>query len=242
MATNGTTVIAAYDRLAEAATAGLKVLLLDDSLTLDDSLEFVSEVASAEITGAAGYARKSMTGETYTAATGKLTGTCPVWASLGTAETVAYAVVFRDTGSDATSWVVSYFEADPAVTLNGGDFTFAPTDDLLASYGEASPDTVQAVQSVSGTAGYGALGYYKDRGRVWLSTSLSAGTSGSTGHTLPSGYRPAATVGPLPVPCNDGADAQALAWVTVTSAGVVTFTWPTGFDTLVVEGVSFRAA
>ena len=238
MATTGTTVTAAYSRLAAAATAGMKVMLLDDSLTLDDSVEFVADVSSAEITGATGYARKAMTGETYTYP--ELTATVATWTALGTAETVAYAVAFVDTGSDATSWVVGYLHADPALTLDGGDFTVSWTDDVVASYGE-STDGVQAVQSLAGTGGYGALGYYKDRGRVYGVGSLSAGTSGSSGHTLPAGYHPASTVGPLTVPCTDGTD-FALASVTVTAAGVVTFTFPAGFTTIIAEALSFRAA
>lgn len=238
MATTGTTVTAAYSRLAAAATAGMKVLLLDDSLTLDDSVEFVADVSSAEITGATNYARKSMAGEAY--AYPELTGTVATWTALGTAETVAYAVAFVDTGSDATSWVVGYLEADPPVTLTGSDLTVSWTDDVVASYGE-STDSVQDVQSLAGTGGYGTLGYFKDRGMVRGVGTFTAGTSGSSGHTLPSGYRPAATVGPRPIGCSDGTD-FAIGSYTVTSAGVLTFTFPTGFTTIDANGVEFRAA
>ena len=238
MSTTGTTVTAAYSKLAAAASAGMKVLLLDDSLTLDDSVEFVADVSSAEITGATGYARKAMTGETYTYP--ELTATVATWTALGTAETVAYAVAFVDTGSDATSWIVGYLHADPPVTLNGGDFPVSWTDGVVASYGE-STDSIQAVQSLAGSGGYGTLGYFKDRGMVRGVGKFTAGTSGVSGHTLPSGYRPAADVGPRPVLCSDGTD-FAIGSYTVTTAGVLTFTFPAGFDEVDANGVEFRAA
>lgn len=240
MSTTGVTVTAAYDRLSEAATAGLKVLLLDNSLTLDASVEFVADVSSAEITGAANYARKAMTGETWDAATHELSAVVATWTALGTAETVAYAVAYVDTGSDATSWVVGYLYANPALTLDGGDFPVSWTSNIIAAYG-SSTDAVQATQSLAGTGGYGTLGYYKDRSRVYGVGSFTAGTSGTSGHTLPAGYRPTADVGPLPILCTDGTD---LVWgsYTVATTGVVTFTFPAGYTTIEAEGLQFRAA
>lgn len=79
-------------------------------------------------------------------------------------------------------------------------------------------------------------GYYKHAGRVWLEGRITGGTSGSSPFTLPTGYRPSATVRIPIVSSTGGSPAE----VVITSAGVVTINYSGSTPNISLDGVSFR--
>lgn len=60
----------------------------------------------------------------------------PSWSSLGPA-TIGYAVIYRDTGTPSTSWLLCYIEI--ATNSNGGDYTITISGEGVFVNQDGSP-------------------------------------------------------------------------------------------------------
>lgn len=103
-----------------------KALLLDNTYTVDQTDEFVSDLVSHELSSG-GYARQtissktnSLTLDTYTLSSSA--GTI-VWAGL-TATGVRFMCLFKDTGSDATSPLIQIVDFGQDYSPSAEDFTY----------------------------------------------------------------------------------------------------------------------
>lgn len=108
--------------------ANIVVLLVDNTFVFDNDMEFVDDLVASEL-ATTGYARVTLTGKTRTIdlASNRIVfdGNNPVWAALGPGTggpIVRGAIVFIDTGSDATSTLL-FYEQVPLTVVNGGSFT-----------------------------------------------------------------------------------------------------------------------
>lgn len=111
---------------ANLDAADLRMLLLKTAgPTVDTNV--VADIVANEIT-VSGYARQALAGETVTEDdTGDfayLDAVDPVWTSLAAGETIVFAVLFRQTGSDATAPVYCGYDIVDTAT-NGGDITIS---------------------------------------------------------------------------------------------------------------------
>ena len=123
----------------DLATADIRSLLIDDSITPDPDDDFVADIVAAEIAGT-GYARKTLASETVTRDDTnnltKVTASDRVWAGadFGSPE---YEVFYVHVTNDADSWIIGYSlirdSADNPITTNGGDLTTTqhPTNGLI---------------------------------------------------------------------------------------------------------------
>ena len=109
----------------------VKVLLVDDTYAFDPDHAFVSDViAGGKEIAATNYARKALAAGatgfkvTYDSVANKILFIMPdqTWVGLGGAanDTIGGAVLFNDTGNDATADVVAFFDPTNLVT-NGSD-------------------------------------------------------------------------------------------------------------------------
>jgi hypothetical protein len=121
-------------------TDTLKVMLVGTSYTFDPDHQFVSTsgVSSNEV-APTNYVRKTVT-VTITRQDSNdravVVISQPTWTALGGASnaTIKGAILFKDTGSDATSPLISFHELSPTtLATNGSDFTitFDATDGNL---------------------------------------------------------------------------------------------------------------
>lgn len=104
-------------------TDTIKCLLVTASYTPSVDHNFVTDITN-EI-AVSGYVRKTLTcsvTEDDTNDRGVADANDVVWTALGAGATVAGVVVFKDTGSDATSPLIYYGDFTDTPT-NGGDFT-----------------------------------------------------------------------------------------------------------------------
>lgn len=116
-------------------TDNFSALLLDNTHTLDlNGDEFVSDISADEISGGS-YARVALAGKSIDVGTGvvKLLADDIVFASM-TATNVLYMVVFRNTGSDATSKLICVVEFDSAINPSAQGVTFNLSTDGLITY------------------------------------------------------------------------------------------------------------
>lgn len=239
MADNAAVVYSARDDLGGGGT--YKVMLLGPSVTVDRTVDFASDLTSAEV-AYSGYGRQTVTSTAYDATTGELTGDDVTFPALGTTgDMVGGAAVIRWSGSNATSPVIVIAQFDPDRECDGGDFDIVFPGGVIASHDDYDPDVPQALQTLTGANSWGNSSYWRDREQVRFAGTTTGGASGAVLGTLPSGYRPmVAEV--LPVLCTDGTD---VAWGTleVATGGAVTPTYPAGFDLLYLSSVpSFRVA
>ena len=109
---------------ANLDAADLRMLLLKTAAPTVDT-NFVADIVANELT-VGGYARQTLAGETVTEDDTNdfayLDATDPVWAALVAGETIIGAVLFRQTGADATAPVYTFYDVTDTPT-NGGDFT-----------------------------------------------------------------------------------------------------------------------
>jgi hypothetical protein len=116
-------------------TDNFSALLLDNTYTINqDSHEFVSSVVGDEISGGS-YARVALTGKTISTGTGvvKLLADDVVFASM-TGTAIRYMVVFRNTGSDATSKLVCVIQFDSDLAPTAQPVTFNLSTDGLVNF------------------------------------------------------------------------------------------------------------
>lgn len=113
------------DKLWSWTADAFTALLLDDSYTFDpDGDVFVTDL-TGELSGGS-YARVNLSGKSQSAASGVVKLLCDdiVFASL-TASDVKFMVVFRNTGSDATSKLFCCTEFDATIpTVTSQPITF----------------------------------------------------------------------------------------------------------------------
>lgn len=242
MTDNAAVVYTARDDLSTAGAGTLKVMLLSSAATLDLGAEFAADVASLETTGFAGYARQTIASTAYDATTGVLSGDDVTFASLGTAgDFVGGAAVIRWVSTDANSPVVCIAAFDPDRECDGGDFDIQ-FGGVIASHDAYDPDVVQARQTTTGANSWDDSQYWVDRACTHLAGTINGGASGAALGTLPAPARPAVALA-LPVWVTDGADARGWGELAISTAGVMTPTYPTGLGTLVLDSVpAFRVA
>ena len=110
------------------ASDDIMVTLHSSSLTpAQDTMDFFSDVASTELSTAGGYTAGGATlaskTNAYTASsnTAYLDAADVSWTASGSGFTSRYAIVWKDTGTDATSPLIGYidFGADQALTTAG---------------------------------------------------------------------------------------------------------------------------
>lgn len=114
-------------------TDTLKVMLVNDSYTSDKDHEFVSSVATYEITGISGYSsgfggagRKTATVATQYSTTNDRVEVLIndiTWSSLQTGATIGAAILIKEVTNDAASPVIAIWDFTTNVATNGGDFT-----------------------------------------------------------------------------------------------------------------------
>jgi hypothetical protein len=111
-------------------SANIDVLLLTSAYAFNPDSNFVSDIVASEIS-TTGYVRKDLTGPTITEDDTLdavvLDGDNVVWTALGPASggpIVGGATIFRNTGADGTSPVITFGDFTDT-QVNGGDFTVA---------------------------------------------------------------------------------------------------------------------
>ncbi len=124
----GKGLIAAYNKEIDWDSDTIKCMLLTNTASPDqDADDYIDDLDTDEVTGTgytAGGATLAAKTITYTGATNKfmLDNTADiVWTS--STITAAYAVFYVDTGTPATSAVISYVDFGGNVSSNNGDFT-----------------------------------------------------------------------------------------------------------------------
>lgn len=139
---------------------------------------------------------------------------------------------------DGSWWVTAWWSADQS--------TGASEAEIMALDGrldaiEAGPEAVTLVSSFSN--GWVNLdtdrpaGFYRDRGRVFLTGLIKSGTMNTTAFTLPTGYRPASVNGLIfPAVSN-----TALGILVISSTGTVVPNFGSNVY-FSLDGVSFRHA
>lgn len=109
-------------------TGDIRVLLVDDTYVFDPDHNFVSDVVGEEIS-TTNYVRKVLQNTTVTEDDAGdeviLDADNETWTALGPpagGPTVGGAVIYRNTGADGTSPLISFGDLTDTV-VNGGDFT-----------------------------------------------------------------------------------------------------------------------
>lgn len=127
----GKGLLSAYNKEIDIDTDVIKCMLLDDTLSPDqDADDYVDDVDTNEVTGT-GY---TAGGATLAAKTSTYTGATNKWMFDNTADivwtsstiTARYAVFYVDTGTPATSALMSYVDFGENISSNNGDFTIEP--------------------------------------------------------------------------------------------------------------------
>lgn len=116
-------------------TANFSALLLKDTYTIDqDGDEFVDDVDAGNEPSGGSYARVALTGKAIVTGTGivKLTADDVVFASM-TQTDLRYMVVFRNTGSDATSKLICVVDFGANLDPTAQTVTFNLSSDGLIS-------------------------------------------------------------------------------------------------------------
>ena len=107
-------------------TQDARVGLFDNGYSPSASDNFLSTITAHEI-GVTGYARQVLAGMAVTQDDANtrayFTANNNVWAALAAGATLGWAVVYVNTGSDATSKLYGAFQIIPATPTNGGSFT-----------------------------------------------------------------------------------------------------------------------
>jgi hypothetical protein len=109
----------------------IKALIVDNTYTFDKTHEFVSDVATGEVTNAVGigYERKVMLNTTITLSADvvRFLADDLTYTNVNTVEVWDALIVYVEVGTDSTSPVVAYLPID-AVTTNGTSVTVAFAD------------------------------------------------------------------------------------------------------------------
>lgn len=112
------------EALSDLGSADLRVLLVRETYTFAATHNVVSDVVAHELS-VSSYARHTLTGETVveddTNHRAYLDANDATFSGLGTGQTIAGAVLFRHTGSDATAPVIAFIPITSTPT--NGDFT-----------------------------------------------------------------------------------------------------------------------
>jgi PKD repeat protein len=111
-------------------------LLLKDTYTINQNThEFVTDVISGNELSGGSYVRVALAGKTISEATGvvKLLADDIIFAPL-TATDVLYMVVFRNTGSDATSKLICVVQFDAEINPTAQSVTFNLSTDGLINF------------------------------------------------------------------------------------------------------------
>lgn len=157
--------------------------------------------------------------------------------SISSAEIDNDSIVNADIKSDAAI-ALSKLASDPVARANHTGTQLAATiSDFSTAAAAVSPETATAVtftNSWANVATYNEAKYWKHQGMVHLQGVIDTGTLGTACFTLPSGYRPAATV-VLATTSGGGAACE----LEITTAGVCT---PEGGSagSVKLDGLSFR--
>lgn len=113
------------DLLSWFITQTVKVMLLTTSYTPGAGDNFVSAISANELS-VAGYARQTLASMAVTQDDANtrayFTANNNVWSALTAGQTIGWAVVFIDTGSDATAKLYGAYQTT-ATPTNGGSFT-----------------------------------------------------------------------------------------------------------------------
>jgi hypothetical protein len=103
----------------DLATGALRLLLLRTTYTFDPDQDFVSALVAHELT-VGGYARQNLTGLTLVEDDAlnraELRANEVAFPSLTAGQTIGGAVLFENTGSDATSSLLAFYPANPLAT------------------------------------------------------------------------------------------------------------------------------
>jgi PKD repeat protein len=117
-------------------TDNFSALLLKDTYTINQNThEFVTDVISGNELSGGSYVRVALAGKTISEATGvvKLLADDIIFAPL-TATDVLYMVVFRNTGSDATSKLICVVQFDAEINPTAQSVTFNLSTDGLINF------------------------------------------------------------------------------------------------------------
>lgn len=99
----------------------IKVMLVKSTYSMDPDSQFVSDIVASEVSGAT---RQTLGSKTITKDNTNdrdvFDGADSTFPSVTTGQTVGGAVVFKDTGSDATSKLICFSDTTDTPT-NGGD-------------------------------------------------------------------------------------------------------------------------
>lgn len=106
-------------------TPDLRVMLLDSSHSFDADNDFVSDIVANEISNP-GYIRTALAGENVVVDDAndeiQLDATDTTFISLGAGTTPAFAVVFRNTGADGTSQLLTTNQLTSPPVPDGSDY------------------------------------------------------------------------------------------------------------------------
>lgn len=118
-------------QLTDWATSNIDVLLVDDSYAFDPDQNFVSDIGVGAEVSTTNYTRKDLPGPTISENDPTdevvLDANDITWSALGPASggpIVAGAIIFRNSGADATSPLLAFLDFTDT-QVNGGDFTVA---------------------------------------------------------------------------------------------------------------------
>ncbi len=136
-ATVYTNAIAAFaNKELDWDTDNFSALLLKDTYTVNqNSHEFVTDVISGNEVSGGSYVRVALAGKTISEGTGvvKLLADDVVFASM-TATAVRYLVVYRNTGTDATSKLICVIQFDSNIAPTAQSVTFNLSTDGLINF------------------------------------------------------------------------------------------------------------
>jgi hypothetical protein len=121
------------------ATADIRILLVDSAYVFDPDDNFVSDVSASEIS-TTNYVRQVLDNATITEDDAGdsvvLDGDDEVWTALGPptgGPTIGGAVLYRNTGADGTSPVITFGDLTDTI-VNGGDITVVwPTAGIVVT-------------------------------------------------------------------------------------------------------------
>ena len=122
------------EQLAEGAidfdTDTFRIALVTSSYTLDQTDVYWSEIQANEVSGT-GY---TAGGETSACTVSRVSGVTTLadvtWTAPVSGFTAAYAVIYKDTGTAATSPLVALVDPGTPVAANGSSFTVEITSDI----------------------------------------------------------------------------------------------------------------
>ena len=102
------------------------VMLMQSTFVYNPDNDFVADIVANEVT-VAGYSRQTLGTKSWTEDDANnrsyFDGADAVFTALAAGQTVSGAIMFRDTGADATRRLISWNEFSAALATNGGNIT-----------------------------------------------------------------------------------------------------------------------